>query len=109
QHALALLAVQYAGEVVFAHPGCAHVAAPQLGHPGTSGHREDGLSCEPRADQRVTNAHVAIEVRQRRDTLRLGLVALDHDGQPETQLAEPDRRGTTVDTENRTRQDVASE
>src|SRR5690242_20571302 len=62
---------------------------------------------ERTARQGVTNADVTIEVRKWHHASWIGLVALDHDGQPEAKFAEPNGRWIDVDAEDRPREDVA--
>ena len=61
------------------------------------------------AGQRVANADVPVEVGERSHTHPARLLALDHHGEPEAQLAEPHGGRIHVDAEDRTSEQLASQ
>ena len=60
-----LFAVEHASETVFPRAGGAHVTLAQLHEPRAAGHRKD-VSRESSSDEGVTDADIAVEVRQGR-------------------------------------------
>jgi hypothetical protein len=99
-------AFEGATQRVFARTVGAGVA---LSHAGESASAVRHLVAERVAGERVTYSDVAIEIWEGRDEQWVGDLAFDDDGQPESELAQPDGGGIDVDAEDRSGEQFASQ
>src|SRR6266581_5183581 len=93
--------VESASQGEFAGPGRSHVSAAKAGQPATA--RNAAAIVESGTSERISDADVPVEIRQRRDSHWIWLVALDDNRQPQAQLAEPHRHRIEIDAEYRRR------
>ena len=107
QRAPAFLLSERAAQRCLSRAGGAHIALPE---PHERGARTDeGRSLDERlARERISDANIAIEVRQRRNSSHPRLVVLDHDRQPESQFTQPDCGRILIHTMNGTREHVSA-
>jgi hypothetical protein len=84
-------------------------AAPTGAAPARAPHGSPPPAADVRGRrERVADAHVVVEVRERRDGHRVHLVALDDDREPQPQLAQPHCRRVHVHAEDGAREHVAA-
>jgi hypothetical protein len=102
--AMAFLAIKGGGERVFSGAGGSGVALAQLRHAFRARRRVTEVS----AGERVADPDVVIQVRQWWDVGDPRFRALDDDGEPESQFAEPDGHRVAIDPEDAFRQDIAA-
>jgi hypothetical protein len=99
--------VELALERALPRAGSTSVAPAQARDARAAGH--DGRVAERASAERIADANVAIQIRQWRNAQRVRLVVLDHDREPEAQLAEPHGRGVDVDAEDRSGEEGAAD
>ncbi len=102
-------AVERALEGMFPRTARAGVSFAELGEARTSGCPRANGGIERIAGEGVANADMSIEVGEWGDEHWVADVAIDDDGQPESELAEPDGGRVDVDAEDRLREHVASD
>jgi hypothetical protein len=96
-----------AGERALANSGRARVSLAQ-----TRERMRRARGCghdECIARERITHANLRVEIRQRRDTMRVNPRCFDHDRKPEAQFAEPDGGGFAINAEQLARENVATD
>jgi hypothetical protein len=89
---------------VLAGAGGACVALAQAGEGAGAGRRE----LEASAGERIAHADVVIEIGEWGNAVGVCGRAFDDHGEPEAQLAEPDRHGLAVDAEDGAREQVSA-
>ena len=108
QRASSLGAIKLVAERFFSRAARVGVSLAESAERGAAA-KANVVVAEGSAGQRIADANVSIEVRERQNGGGVALVALDDDGEPEAKLAQPDGRWVDVDAEDRSGDDVATD
>ena len=102
----ALEPVKSARQRELSRPGGSHVSSAKTRQFATTSYGASIVECG--SAERVANADVPIEIRQRRNPHWIWLVTLDDYREPETELAQPHRHRIEVDAEDGRRQNATA-